>query len=390
LLKLKRGSRFGAYRPWPRLAGRLDGVYRADVDIPPIRFAPDGKFVDEGFQGYLGALQALDGGVRTSNGSEERRLRAPGRGRYLIRDNTLELQYEDERVARFTMLASPEDVAVRPLARFSVAGRTLMRTAGGGDKEALQLDAPRTAPLTQTPNVQLEQPATSAAASATSPLPDRCSYDRAATRASLAADAIYFARRADGGTTGLTLLSDGTAIDGRPLVPGLADAARLAVAVAERRRNRPADVQRWAASAADAIILCSGERIVELRIEDQGLRLGASSKAGSYLRSPDISDAQLRGRVWRARDVRDRFVGIEFSADGRFNENGIAQYLGFAEAPMSERPRTGLWRLLGRYTLELKFDDSAHSELVSVLLDPYEQGAGTLFIGHVAFTPRRK
>ncbi|MBW3571050.1 MAG: hypothetical protein KY467_08080 [Gemmatimonadetes bacterium] len=373
LLRIRRGSRRAVYRPWPRLSGTLNGAYRADASLPAIHFTPDGTFVDEGFQQYLGDRQALDGGIRFADQPQERQARRAGRGTYSLRDNTLELRYADGRVERLTAMATPEEGAVRPLPRVYLAGREHARVAGAS------------APNTPAAGPAAGRPPGPAARSS------RCDVDAAATRSNAAAGGIYFSLQPDGGVTAITLLPDGTLVDGRPLPSGLADAARVAAAVAERRRRAPAEVQRWAAAGSDGIVICGAAgRVEEMRVQSRGRRL--TGALGTYLRAPEATEVRLDGVVWQASDVRDRFTAIQFTPDGRFQESNVARLLGLPGAPAGDDPRTGSWRLLGGYVLELRYDGAGRADHVPVLVDPFEHAAGrsVLYLGQEPFTPRTR
>lgn len=373
LLRIRSGSRRAVYRPWPRLSGTLNGAYRADASLPAIHFAPDGAFVDEGFQQYLGDRQALDGGIRFVENPQERQARRPGRGTYSLRNNTLELRYADGRVERLTAMATPEDGAVRPLPRVFLSGREHERSAGVGAPST-----PAAAPSAG------GRPGPAARSS-------RCDVDAAATRSNAAAGGIYYSRQSDGGVTAMTLLPDGTLVDGRPLPSGLADPARISAAVAERRRSAPEQVQRWAAAGSDAIVICGAPgRVEEMRVQSRGRRL--TGALGTYLRAPEATEVRLDGVVWQATEVRDRFTAIQFTPDGRFQESNVARLLGLPGAPAGNDPRTGRWRLLGGYVLELRYADGSHGEHVPVLVDPFEYAAGrtVLYLGQEPFTPRSR
>ena len=124
-LRLKRGSRTSIYRLFPSLSGTLAGTYSGGEGLPTVTFETSGRFTDRGFQSYLGDVQAVDGAIRFSTAPAERQRRAPGSGRYLLRNSTLELRYDDGRIVSYTLLVNPDAAARTPYERIRIAGRNL-------------------------------------------------------------------------------------------------------------------------------------------------------------------------------------------------------------------------------------------------------------------------
>lgn len=99
----------GTFRPVPPADNlRLEGRYRrvGNAQSPAVMFTRDGKFRDEGAFRYS-SYTRLNGTNYSDDG-------AAGTGTYSIGQNTLELNYSDGRVKRFTFVTFPENLAKKP------------------------------------------------------------------------------------------------------------------------------------------------------------------------------------------------------------------------------------------------------------------------------------
>lgn len=108
-------------RPVPDCTGwTLDGVYRRSAEEPAITFARDGTFRDEGFMAGFGQIQKNDGTLGRDDGK-------PGRGTYLIRHNTLHLDYQDGRRKKVAFHVPPGEKPDPSPAQIRIVMESLQR-----------------------------------------------------------------------------------------------------------------------------------------------------------------------------------------------------------------------------------------------------------------------